>query len=390
MSLNQLLLPVVYLLTLVMFCWLGKRIPRLNRVITNQIDPVVLSRQSPIDGLRGILATSVFAYHFYITYGFANTGKWISPTIPLLNNMGAVPVSLFFMITGYLFFNKLKQAQTDWIKLYSGRAKRIYPLYLSLAILCAVIFIGQNGVAIDWAGLLLWLGKWLGFNVPPLPHFYAKPLIAGAVWTLIYEWAFYSILPLVAFLWHRQPKLTVKYSLFVLATTAVAIYLFMHSIPQLYLLFILAMIPAYFAPRFKALQQRFTPLMHGLVPLLALGIMIYTKPYSLTQMLCITLLFSVIASGYDFFNALQNKVLIFLGEISYSIYLMHGLVIYLALLVVPSFNFAWPMGVYYVYLPLVFLLTVILSVLTHNYIEKPFYQSKNKRQNHLQSPQKSV
>ena len=210
------------------------------------------------------------------------------------------------------------------------------------------------------------------------------------MWTLIYEWAFYSILPLLAFLLHRQPKLTVKYSLFVLATTAVAIYLFMHSIPQLYLLFILAMIPAYFAPRFKALQQRFTPLMHGLIPLLALGIMIYTKPYSLTQMLCITLLFSVIASGYDFFNALQNKVLIFLGEISYSIYLMHGLVIYLALLVVPSFNFAWPMGVYYVYLPLVFLLTVILSVLTHNYIEKPFYQSKNKRQNHLQSPQKSV
>ncbi|WP_155519215.1 acyltransferase family protein, partial [Lactobacillus delbrueckii] len=60
-------------------------------------------RSSPIDALRGLLATSVVCHHFVVTYHWKVSGVWERPQSAILNNMGVVPVSLFFMITGFLF-----------------------------------------------------------------------------------------------------------------------------------------------------------------------------------------------------------------------------------------------------------------------------------------------
>ena len=61
-------------------------------------------RLGAIDGLRGYLALLVFIHHFEITWYWHNTGEWSSP--PYLN-FGTVGVSIFFMITGYLFVHKI-------------------------------------------------------------------------------------------------------------------------------------------------------------------------------------------------------------------------------------------------------------------------------------------
>src|ERR1035438_10016436 len=61
----------------------------------------------PIDGLRGYLAFFVFIHHSCIWYFYLKTGIWGEPDSHLFIQMGQMSVSFFFMITGFLFFNKL-------------------------------------------------------------------------------------------------------------------------------------------------------------------------------------------------------------------------------------------------------------------------------------------
>lgn len=74
----------------------------------------VIKRSSPIDGLRGVVALSVLAHHFYITYVWKISGVWKKPDTTLIDNFGSVAVSIFFLITGYLFINKMMKVDIDW------------------------------------------------------------------------------------------------------------------------------------------------------------------------------------------------------------------------------------------------------------------------------------
>lgn len=75
----------------------------------NLMDEDAARRNSPLDGLRGVLASAVVVHHFYINYVMYTTGEWVRPTTQILNNFGAVSVSFFFLITGYLFFLKYRK-----------------------------------------------------------------------------------------------------------------------------------------------------------------------------------------------------------------------------------------------------------------------------------------
>lgn len=143
-----------------------------------------IRRNSPLDGLRGILALSVLAHHYFITYVWKTTGNWVKPEFEILNNLGALPVSLFFLITGYLFLNKIKTPELDWKKLYLSRFKRIMPLYYAV---CLVIFLItltslQSDVSLKELGK--WAYYWLTFRGGPLADFPSTKIIAGVNWTL--------------------------------------------------------------------------------------------------------------------------------------------------------------------------------------------------------------
>ncbi|MBY9589867.1 acyltransferase family protein [Pseudomonas aeruginosa] len=75
--------------------------------------PLPLSRFSTIDGLRGYLAFFVFLHHAAIWYYFLRSGAWQVPPSNLYTHFGQTSVSLFFMITGFLFTHKLLQSKTD-------------------------------------------------------------------------------------------------------------------------------------------------------------------------------------------------------------------------------------------------------------------------------------
>ncbi|HET9112638.1 MAG TPA: acyltransferase family protein, partial [Burkholderiales bacterium] len=160
-------------------------------------------RTSTLDGLRGFLATGVFFHHAAIYYLYLLTGIWQLPPSYFYTQLGQSGVSLFFMITGYLFWGKAIRAcgRFDWRALYLGRIFRIAPLYYLAVLLMLYAVFRQTHFMLLQPPLTLMRQiaplALFGFKNPaPIINTYPSPglILAGVTWTLHYEWLFYLIL----------------------------------------------------------------------------------------------------------------------------------------------------------------------------------------------------
>lgn len=172
----------------------------IGRVFRVELIP---GRVSTIDGLRGYLAFSVFLHHSVIWFEYLRSGRWVVPQSNFYTALGQASVSLFFMITAFLFFSKLLNEKNgvNWLRLYVSRVMRIMPMYLFVVGVMLVVV----GVLSDWklAGslseLLVEVAKWVLFFQVNVNDVNATALItAGVTWTLPYEWVFYLALPAFA------------------------------------------------------------------------------------------------------------------------------------------------------------------------------------------------
>lgn len=97
------LIVVIFIICLVLSCWLIGKL-QLSHSTFDSLD-----RESPLDGLRGVLALAVLVHHFFITFMWKTTGVWDHPENKILDNFGAIPVSLFFLITGFCLSAKFRK-----------------------------------------------------------------------------------------------------------------------------------------------------------------------------------------------------------------------------------------------------------------------------------------
>ena len=136
----QLLNPFVYFVLLaffVLFGWLLARVlPFHHRLAKAELGS---HRLIPLDGLRGLLALTVFFSHAVNTYTYASTHVWDYSDSNFYTQAGMFPVTVFFFITGYLFWSKLMR-QPDFPKgdFYLNRLARLEPPYL---LACAILFL---------------------------------------------------------------------------------------------------------------------------------------------------------------------------------------------------------------------------------------------------------
>src|SRR5688500_16089594 len=91
------------------FALLGLLMAFINLPVFRRLDaaPGTAVRYGTLDGLRGFLALSVFTFHLVLTRDFLVTGEWEPPRSRFYSFLGPLGVSLFFMITGFLFWSKL-------------------------------------------------------------------------------------------------------------------------------------------------------------------------------------------------------------------------------------------------------------------------------------------
>lgn len=331
------------------------------------------SRYGTIDGLRGYLAIFVFIHHFFVTLIWKSSGEWLPPESVFADNLGRVPVAVFFLITGFLFTKKICKSLTlrNWSCLYESRFFRIYPLYLYVLAVMSVYSILQVNTQLEFSAIVKEYVRYLAFRGEILlgnPD--AKNIIARVDWTLIYEWIFYCSLPCLYWLHRMSSKVALELALipalFFNLYPAVIPFLGINSGHLIY--FIVGGIFAKHAEKFKRNQR--THYSRSFLALITLALAMFC-PHSikLVPVLLVSVFFYFILCGENLFGMLSRKESLVLGEISYSIYLTHGIVLYFFYTTPGFIKFDSIMRDFN--LPLLTILVVISSSITFVCIESP-------------------
>lgn len=127
---------------------------------------------------------------------------WRNPN-EKIGYLGSVAVAIFFILTGYLFWDKIKSANTiDWRDLFINRIFRIVPLiYLQtiISILIILIIVSPNINYKNIEEVIMESIPWFDFinnKKPDILGFKNSYLVTGGVlWSIVYEWGFYFSLP---------------------------------------------------------------------------------------------------------------------------------------------------------------------------------------------------
>lgn len=292
-------------------------------------------RYENIDGLRGFLALGVFIHHSSIWYQYLQIESWEAPKSNVFNHLGQTSVSFFFMITAFLFISKLlnaKDKKIDWNTLFISRFFRLVPMYLtSIFVLVMIVLELSNWeLKVPLRSFLKELFCWATFTLPgiPLINDYADTSIigAGVVWSLPYEWLFYFSLPIFSLLILR--KNPSKFYLFLSVLFVFAYFKIKTVYPEHLLSFAGGAITP-FIIKYGSKKMKYNSLVVSCIVLLFLGLILFFEtPDDFICKILIIIVFNLIVLGNTIFGILKSTTLKFLGEICYSTYLIHGIILF--------------------------------------------------------------
>lgn len=277
-----------------------------------------------IHGLRGMAAAMVFTLHLY---GALITGGLVDPAVvpsPLksLAAVGHRGVELFFLISGWLIAGSLARHRSAGHFLLR-RLLRIYPAFLVPHV---VIFAAGPWIGYAWMAELDPLG-WLGHfvsNLLLLPGLLKLPIANIVTWTLSLEMAFY-LLAAGAWVigqqrerWRKAAGVTGW-----LAVAAVVVYRHRRT--------------AFFAVGVLVwwMQRRRADLAEGLRRIPGLDMvglaglcLLFERAFAVSLVFGLAALVAIAGNRGVVCRLLGTRLFQYLGEISYSFYLWHTLVLF--------------------------------------------------------------
>ncbi|SDU99382.1 Peptidoglycan/LPS O-acetylase OafA/YrhL, contains acyltransferase and SGNH-hydrolase domains [Pseudomonas mucidolens] len=355
-----------------------------NLIVNKLVAPSAHGRFVTIDGLRGYLAFFVFLHHSCIWYYYLQSGVWALPPSRLFVHFGQIGVALFFMITGFLFFNKLLESRgrkVDWLRLYISRFLRLTPLYLfSMALLFLIVWVlTRDGLVQPIDEILIGGLKWIGFRVVGAPDLNGllgtRYISAGVTWTLPYEWFFYLFLPVIALAIGLRPPFRYLF-LAVLAVYVFEVYGYRYDFGWLFL--------GGMGAAFLVRYDRFNAFaVSRLATCIIVGVIVFvvtrypTIYVGFEPKLLLMIVFCLIAGGNSIFGLLKLKVSRAMGEMAYSIYLLHGILLFVIFKFVlgsvsaSQLTFLQYWGVIVLATPVL----IFVCALTFRFIERPAMRS---------------
>jgi exopolysaccharide production protein ExoZ len=311
------------------------------------LDPSA-SRNPAMEGLRALAVIMVFLVHGIGTYMSAahqiNFNKYLPEVVPTITELDTVDkvlmivhrshsgVDLFFLLSGFLICRTA--LRIDGVKSYGRfmgrRWLRIYPAFFVSLLVCVVLY--------------CWVFHFLRFN---FKTFIANALILYGcpypsispynyvTWSLFWEMSFYVIFPIQimltrrAFLGKAQPDVLA-------ATLLLAVScLFMAFQPRTVMFFYGALLALASQEQLQAMAARL-PAIFVVALYVAVDMIFRLLPtsfswYSPLYGMAATLFFVKVCFGQGWLTRLFSAVpLRWLGNISYSFYLMHAVCIWLA------------------------------------------------------------
>jgi peptidoglycan/LPS O-acetylase OafA/YrhL len=330
-----------------------------------------------LNGLRGYLSFFIFLHHAMAWHLYLRENIVQASTAYLYTHLGHNRVFILFMLSGYLFITKLIDSKIkpfDWQLFYISRILRIVPLYLFMILLALLITMHASEYQLREPIILLLkhIGVWLSFSFfgsPPI-NGVGQSFITGAAWTLPYEWFFYAALPLIAII--MRIKVSWPYLVFAIFST-IGFYYW----NQNWLLvssFGFGGVTA-FLLQISGLSNFLKRKLSTYFAIALLLMVTFLLPsgsnFASNIVLCMT--FIVIASGNSIFGILNTRLAQSLGDHSYSIYLMHSIVLYTVFKFILGVEYASTLSGTGHWLVVTACVTILIPVCyaTHRWIEQP-------------------
>ncbi|MDR3456540.1 MAG: acyltransferase [Verrucomicrobiae bacterium] len=309
-----------------------------------------------LTGLRGFAAFWVVSLHFM---GDTNTLLPASAGLNWLMGAGANAVPLFFILSGFILLHTYRArfeifSWGEYLRFLGLRLARIYPAYLAALaamglLVCTAPLVGApfNHAAYPLRWLLpeaLMLHNWVVVVVPPHFSGWNYP-----DWSVSAEWfAYLFIFPLAAWL---LKKISRRGNLLVaaLALAVLALEPAVHTewkLSMVSLLFLAGALLWELRRRQLAAGKKIFPHLDSAgVALLLAAVSLAAvhggwPAYAGILVASGLLVFGLAQAGGIFSRLLALRGCVFLGQISYSIYLIHGVVQRLLKVTLPSQKFA--------------------------------------------------
>jgi peptidoglycan/LPS O-acetylase OafA/YrhL len=359
-------------------------------------------RATELDGLRGISIILVMAFHALKLASFF-TGHEVLIFITSLSSIGWLGVDIFFTLSGFLITSillKTKDSKKYFRNFYGRRILRIFPLYyvfvgIMLAALPALVPQEISNIPSIVPFLLSYTQNWMYmFDVAKMP------LYLAVTWSLAIEEQFYLIWPAVVYYTRREALVKIGVGLILLSFAyRAAGVLFWKNTDQLTNFFyfdtltrfseivfgaILAALffdpacrerirrfsfPAFIVSfsAFVALCVQLFPALipyYGSIPLTLWAYILI--PLFSTSLIAMLLTRPEKSLLRGFF---RNRVFVFFGKYSYSMYLIHMPIALLLLGPMRDTHIrGWKM--YAAFTVLVYILTILGSLISWHFLEK--------------------
>jgi peptidoglycan/LPS O-acetylase OafA/YrhL len=351
-----------------------------------------------LDALRFFAFFGVFVFHtmprLFSYYDAVGLPRWISHILVPVFGSGAFGVDLFFALSSYLITTLLlrERAATGSLDLrnfYLRRILRIWPLYLSFVVLAAVVaaFSSAQNLPLRYTfGYALLAGNWL-YVFYGLPASFAVPL-----WTVSIEEQLYLVWPLAVRRTSGRRMIMIAFALLAISNLCrILIAAFHGSTPMMEYSTLtrldpiaLGILMAVAGDSMPSLSRwkRIALLSAGLLTWIASYAYCWSDPdhpalcrltigHPLIALASAVILTAVMGSQHPF---LRNRILLYLGKISYGLYVVHEFGHFCAERLISA---STPLRMLaQAATSLVF--TLLLAAASYRWLEKPFLRWKER------------
>lgn len=371
-----------------------------NDRASRKVEPRHAFYHPELDVLRFFAFLAVFFHHalprqagHYLNYGLsATTTQWILDA----KAAGAYGVDLFFVLSSYLITELLlrehaARGRFSVSAFYIRRALRIWPLYFTFlaatVLIVPKIFPDERFGPIYITSFALFFGNWV-CAIYGLPFSVASPL-----WSISVEEQFYLGWPLLLLLFgvNRIKHLAFGMIVIALATRVLlAAYdaehpaVWCNTLARLDSIAVGAILAVSLAGRSPRIKYALRFLFFAVALVGFLLVARYLRQdgplsivtYSATALASVMLLVAVLQSDANFLRLRPFSWFVYLGRISYGLYVFH----LLAIALLPTL-FVAVFGVPPAFeqrIVLSFALTVVLAAASYKWLERPFLKLKKR------------
>lgn len=335
-----------------------------------------------MEGLRGFAVFLVFLVHYATLIDpWLTVGGRTATVAHAIHTVGNAGVDLFFVLSGFLIYGSLIRRDVPFLPYMRQRVIRIYPAFsVVFAIYMALSFVMPSQSKIPQGTFQA--TKYLLQNFLLLPGLFPIEAMITVAWSLSYEMFYYIALPVIILIFGlRSRRSAWRVGFFVLAGIVMLVGCAVATGPTRLIMFIVGILlfEALASGSIRAPRSAVATmvLIVGMAATLiqlpgAVGMIVHPPILGLTFFILCFCCFqepdSALAQSFIW------KPLRWLGNMSYSYYLLHGLALKIGFMALGKIMATTTNEPYFFLLLLapMFVLTLIPTTLLFLFVERPF------------------